>query len=99
MQVARIFLFIVLCFPSTYIFSQQKNDSAIISSIINEAEQNSQLEKLAHELFDEIGPRLVGSPKMQQAHDWAVSKYKDGEYRPTMKSGANGADGREALRI
>ncbi len=73
---ARIFLFIALSLPSTYIFAQQKNDSVIISSIINEATQNSQLEKLAHELFDEIGPRLVGSPKMQQAHDWAVSKYK-----------------------
>ncbi|MBS1488945.1 MAG: M20/M25/M40 family metallo-hydrolase [Bacteroidetes bacterium] len=44
-------------------------------AIIKEATENSQLEKLGHELFDGIGPRLVGSPKMQQAHDWAVSKY------------------------
>ena len=77
MKKARIFLFILFSIPSICIFAQEKNDSIIISSIINEATQNSHLEKLAHELFDEIGPRLVGSPKMQQAHDWAVSKYKE----------------------
>ncbi len=77
MKKLNLLLFIFLTLPSSVIFAQQKNDSAIISSIIDEATKNSQLEKLAHELFDEIGPRLVGSPKMQQAHDWAVSKYKD----------------------
>ncbi|HEY1022022.1 MAG TPA: M20/M25/M40 family metallo-hydrolase, partial [Flavisolibacter sp.] len=45
-------------------------------SIVKEATENSQLEKLAHELMDGIGPRLVGTPQMQQAHDWAVAKYK-----------------------
>ena len=38
-------------------------------SIMEETYNNSQLEKLAYELLDGIGPRLVGSPKMQQAHD------------------------------
>jgi len=47
----------------------------IVDAIIKEANENSQLEKLGHELFDGIGPRLVGSPKMQQANDWAVGKY------------------------
>jgi hypothetical protein len=28
---------------------------------------NSQLKKMAHELLDKIGPRLVGTPNMQQA--------------------------------
>ena len=45
-------------------------------SIMDETYNNSQLEKLAYELLDGIGPRLVGSPKMQQSHDWAVSKFK-----------------------
>ena len=45
-------------------------------SIMEETYNNSQLEKLAYELLDGIGPRLVGSPKMQQSHDWAVSKFK-----------------------
>ena len=34
------------------------------------------MEKLSHELFDLVGPRLVGTPQMKNAHDWAVEKYK-----------------------
>ncbi len=45
-------------------------------SIMDETYNNSQLEKLAYELLDGIGPRLVGSPKMQQSHDWAVNQFK-----------------------
>lgn len=48
----------------------------IVQAIIKEATQNSQLEQLGHELMDGIGPRLVGSPEMQQAGDWAIAKYK-----------------------
>ena len=47
----------------------------VIEAIIKEANDNSQLEHLAHELLDGIGPRLVGTPQMQQAHDWAVKQY------------------------
>ena len=53
----------------------QKKD-AVVDGIVKEATENSQLEKLAHELMDVIGPRLVGTPQMQQANDWAVAKYK-----------------------
>src|SRR5690606_8212798 len=56
------------------VFSQEKN--TVIENIQKEAYKNSQLEILAHELLDDIGPRLVGTPQMQQAHDWAVAKYK-----------------------
>ena len=55
-------------------FAQVKDP--VIENIIKEATDNSQLEKLGHELMDVIGPRLVGSPQMQQAHEWAVAKYK-----------------------
>lgn len=54
-------------------FSQEKN--TVIENIQKEAYENSQLEILAHELLDDIGPRLVGTPQMKQAHDWAVAKY------------------------
>ncbi len=47
----------------------------IVSAIQKEANENSQLEQLAHELMDVIGPRLVGTPQMKQANDWAVKKY------------------------
>ena len=67
-------LSILLLFSATLSFSQVKNP--IVESIIKEATENSQLKKLAHELTDGIGPRLVGTPQMKQAHDWAVNKYQ-----------------------
>ena len=48
----------------------------VIDKIIKEETENSQLKQIGHELMDGIGPRLVGSPQMQKAHDWAVAKYK-----------------------
>ena len=47
----------------------------IVDAIVKEGTENSQLEKLAHALLDGIGPRLVGTPQMQQAHDWALGTY------------------------
>jgi carboxypeptidase Q len=68
-------LFVILFFLLPSLSFAQTKDSLIVAAIISEANANSQLKNLAHELFDGIGPRLVGSPKMQQAHDWAVMKY------------------------
>ncbi|WP_310991359.1 M20/M25/M40 family metallo-hydrolase [Aequorivita marina] len=65
-----IFLFV----STTSIYSQQENK--VVDDIVKEAYGNSQLKTLAHELMDDIGPRLVGTPQMQQAHDWAVAKFK-----------------------
>ncbi len=48
----------------------------IADQIAKEANENSQLEQLAYELMDVIGPRLVGTPQMKKAHDWAVTTYK-----------------------
>lgn len=53
----------------------QKPDSVVLQQIVNEESTNSQLKTLGHELLDVIGPRLVGTPQMQKAHDWAVQKY------------------------
>ncbi|NJB72428.1 hypothetical protein GGR42_002919 [Saonia flava] len=64
---------VILC-SNLLIIAQ--DTSPVIKSIINEANENSQLENLAHELMDGIGPRLVGTPQMKNAHDWAVNKYK-----------------------
>jgi carboxypeptidase Q len=49
---------------------------AVITNMVKEATEHSQLEGLAYELFDVIGPRLVGTPQMKAANDWAVAKYK-----------------------
>lgn len=70
---------ILLFIGINFIFSEatiaQVKQDAVITNIIEEAQNNSQLESMAHQLMDGIGPRLVGSPKMQQAHDWAVKTY------------------------
>ncbi len=52
-----------------------QESTTVIEAIIEEANTNSQLKSLGHELMDGIGPRLVGTPQMQEAHNWAVAKY------------------------
>jgi len=54
----------------------QKND-AVLKNIINEANNNSQLKTLAHEIFDVVGPRLVGTPNMKNANDLLVKMYTE----------------------
>lgn len=56
--------------------SNVQAQNEVIDKIIKEETENSQLKQIGHELMDGIGPRLVGSPQMQKAHDWAVAKYK-----------------------
>lgn len=63
-----------ILFLGTSILAQTADP--VIENIIKEANENSQLEKLGHELMDVIGPRLVGTPQMKKAHDWAVSTYE-----------------------
>jgi len=48
----------------------------VIAAIIKEANENSQLKRMSHELMDGIGPRLVGSSKMEKASDWALAQYE-----------------------
>lgn len=75
----RIRTYAKLAFTATLLFGSatfaQVKDP-VIMSMMKEATENSQLEKLAHELVDGIGPRLIGTPQMKKAHDWALAKYK-----------------------
>ncbi|RLD29114.1 MAG: peptidase M28 [Bacteroidetes bacterium] len=64
---------VALLLSSNIISAQEQNP--IVENIIKEANDNSQLKRLAHELLDVIGPRLVGTPQMKNAHDWAVKQY------------------------
>ncbi|MEP6616780.1 MAG: M20/M25/M40 family metallo-hydrolase [Ginsengibacter sp.] len=73
-KTAITFLFAVIVSGRDLI--AQNKDSVIAAQIVKEENDNSQLTKLGHELFDYIGPRLTGSPQMKQANDWAVAKYK-----------------------
>jgi len=54
-----------------------QSQQEMVEKIVKEAENNSQLENLAHELLDVVGPRLVGTPQMKAANDWAVEKYSN----------------------
>lgn len=65
----------IVVFCSQPIAAQTK-DSLIIKQIVREATDNSQLQTLGHQLLDVIGPRLTGTPQLQQASDWAIAKYK-----------------------
>ncbi len=65
--------FLLLFISSTIGCAQTTDD--IVLQIQKEANDNSQLEQLAYELMDVIGPRLVGTPQMKNAHDWAVATY------------------------
>ncbi len=71
-KTSLLFALLLLCNIS--LFAQDKD--AVINAIVKEANENSQLEILGHELMDGIGPRLVGTPQMKKAHDWAVAKYE-----------------------
>lgn len=68
-------LFVLFLFIHSTIFAQERSEETI-DKIVHEAEGNSQLEDLAHHLMDKIGPRLVGTPQMDQASDWIVDTYK-----------------------
>jgi carboxypeptidase Q len=67
-------ILILFCLSPFALFAQSSDP--VVENIIKEANENSQLETLAHELMDVIGPRLVGTPQMKQANDWAVAKYR-----------------------
>lgn len=53
-----------------------QNKQKIYNDISKEVQNNNNLDQLAFELLDVIGPRLVGSPEMNQAHNWVVKTYK-----------------------
>ena len=70
---SKITFYFSILLLSVVSFAQEKDQ--VIDSIIKEANENSQLENLAHELLDVVGPRLTGTPQMENASDWVVSQY------------------------
>jgi hypothetical protein len=71
-KVSLLLILSFVCF-SQVLFAQFNGQ--LVSDIVEEVSENSQLKTLAHELLDVIGPRLVGTPQMKKAHDWALTKY------------------------
>jgi len=62
----------IILSASTIHAQNQEKMSPTVESFVNEVQNNSQLEKFSFELFDKIGPRLVGTPQMDQAGEWAL---------------------------
>lgn len=52
-----------------------QNAQPLVLKWETEMKNNSQLENLAHELLDQIGPRLIGSKQLDQAHNWAIQTF------------------------
>jgi carboxypeptidase Q len=50
-------------------------DDPVIRKIWAEAMDSSQLEGLAHQLLDVIGPRVTGTPQLLNAGSWVVDTY------------------------
>ncbi len=48
----------------------------VVEKIVKEAKENSELELLAFELLDVVGPRLVGTPQMTKANEWALQTFQ-----------------------
>ena len=85
---------------SIFTFLNAQNPDKVVEKMIEEVYNNSQVEKLSHELFDVIGPRLVGTPQMKNAHDWAVNKYESWGIKSYLHQwGVWREDGREELLI
>jgi len=71
-------LFLTSVFSQPFSLNLKNNfpsPDSVIRKIWAEAMDSSQLEVLAHQLFDVIGPRLVGTPQMKKAQEWAVAQY------------------------
>ncbi len=69
-----LFCFIVSGFLAT---SVAQTHEEVVDKIVQQATENSHLEELGHYMMDVIGPRLVGTPQMQHAHDWAVETFEN----------------------
>ena len=55
--------------------AEQKLEPVVLE-IIKEAKEHSELEQLAFELLDVVGPRLVGTPQMTKANEWALKTFE-----------------------
>ena len=56
--------------------STSANEPDKTAQIIEEGLARSEAQILAHELLDQIGPRLTNSTNMRKAEDWAIDKMK-----------------------
>lgn len=62
--------------PSSVAAQTFPSDDPVIRTMWDVGVENSQIEQLAHELLDVIGPRLTGTQGLVDAQDWVLNKYE-----------------------
>ncbi len=77
MQHSRFSMVMLLMFILSYSYAQDKNDLEIIYKIKSEGIGNSQIETLAFQLTDNLGPRLSGSTNLRNSREWAAEKFRE----------------------
>src|SRR5215472_13657745 len=68
---------IALCGPLIAKAQQVSPQRTADQQIADEVKAHSELMKNLEYLTTQIGPRLTGSPQMQQASDWALKRFQD----------------------
>ncbi len=67
----------VLAAPLPGVGQTFATEDPILEQIWEEGTERSQLYDLGQVLMDAIGPRLTGTPSLQEAHDWIVGTYRE----------------------
>ena len=75
MKFSNVFKLSVILVVLTTSTIKAQETSDVINNMVNEANENSQLETLAHQLLDVVGPRLVGTPQLKNSSDWIIDTY------------------------
>lgn len=73
------FSVLLLATQLSFTSAQAKQDeqlNPVVQNFVTEVQNNSQLEIMAHQLLDGIGPRLIGTPEMLAANKWTAEKMK-----------------------
>ena len=70
-------LFIAFILPAILLSQSENIDLAMMYKIKQEGIKNSQIENLAYELTDLIGPRLTGSTGFNRGMEWAKNKMEE----------------------
>jgi hypothetical protein len=63
----------------------QEKLNPVVQNFVNEVNNNSQLETMAYELLDGIGPRLIGTPEMLAANEWTANKLKSWDIEASLQ--------------
>ena len=70
-------LFMTFILPAILLSQTENIDLAIMYKIKQEGIKNSQIENLAYELTDLVGPRLTGSTGFNRGMEWAKKKMEE----------------------